>query len=93
MRSGGVRVKTTHRSFVVNRLAQTTRDTLRMDVKANGKCLVLKDTSETKIIFPQEFLTLLALNGKFEFVGWFERDKVKKLSEPKGLNIVILRRK
>ncbi len=33
------------------------------------------------MIFPQELKTLIELNSKFEFLGFFQRNKVKKLKK------------
>jgi len=38
-------------------------------------------------------LLLIELSGRFEFIGWFERERMKKLRKAGMDNICILRKK
>ena len=101
MEKEGVTVNTTY-SFaywkdVMNQI-YTERGTLEVNDHGRAKRLVSEE--DLKFIFPQEFKTLLRLNGKFEFIGWWKGncntwhldqplEKAKDLSD----NMVLLRRK
>ena len=71
------------------------------EVDDNGRTMKFEDFEELKFIFPQEFKTLIKLNGKFEFLGWWEGtestwflDKpLEKSKSPSNINMVLLRRK
>lgn len=71
------------------------------EVNDHGRKMKLKSSEELKFIFPQEFKTLVKLNGKFEFLGWWEGtestwflDKpLEKSKPPSNINIVLLRRR
>ncbi len=88
-----ISVKTTYNPQVKDTLTQMLTETLRLDVNDDGATHVFEEKRDVKMIFPQEFLVLLELNGKFEFVGWFERDTTKELKKANNYNITILRRK
>ncbi len=93
MRRGGIRVKTTYHIRLKDALSQTAVDTLRLEVNDRGRRKVLEDRRETKLIFPQELLTLIEFNGKFEFLGWFERHRMRRLTKANMDNMTLLRRK
>jgi len=46
----------------------------------------------TKIFFPQEFLCLVELSRRFEFVGWFNDFDFTAPVTPEGRHVAILRR-
>lgn len=93
MERDGIRVKTTYSIQLKDALAQTLTETMRLDVDDLGRKLVFEESWETRMIFPQELLTLLELNGRFEFLGWFERDGMVKLTKANLDNVTLLRRK
>ncbi len=93
MESEGIKVRTTYGVELKDALTQTLRETLRLDVNDHGKRIVLEQCVDTKMIFPQEFLALIELSGRFEFIGWFERERMKKLRKAGMDNICILRKK
>jgi hypothetical protein len=68
-------------------------ETMTLEVDDHGRKMLLEESRDTRMIFPQEFLTLVELNGRFEFIGWFERDKVVRLKEASMDNIALLRRR
>lgn len=88
-----ITVKTTYALELRDTLKQAAVATITLDVNDNGKELMFEESREVKIIFPQELLALIELNGKFEFIGWFEHDSVKTMRVAKEDNIAILRRK
>lgn len=93
MKKDGIQVETTYDIQLKDTLTQMLTETIRLDVNDHGKKLVLEEIVDTKMIFPQEFLMLIELNNKFEFIGWFERNRIKKLTKANMDNITILRRK
>ncbi len=93
MERNGVRVKTTYEVQLNDALAQMLTETMRLEVDDHGRELVLEESRETRMVFPQEFITLVEINRKFEFLGWFERDKMVELKKANMDNIALLRRK
>jgi len=93
MRKGGVRVKVTYTTRLKSALSQMMTETLRLEVDDHGKRLTIEDVGETKLIFPQEFLQLVEVNGKFDFLGWFERERMRPLRKASNDNLTLLRRK
>lgn len=93
MERDGIKVKTTYDAKLRDALEQIFTDTIRLEVNDHGKRLVFEESSDIKMIFPQEIRTLIKMNNKFEFIGWFERDKMKKLKKASMDNVIILRRK
>jgi SAM-dependent methyltransferase len=93
MRRDGIQVETTYHIELIDTLEQKLRETMTLDVDDHGEKLALTEIAETKMIFPQELLILLELNGEFEFIGWFERDSTKRLREASMDNITLLRRR
>ena len=93
MQRDGIIVGATYDVTLKNPLKQTATATIELEVNDNGREFYFEDSREIKIVFPQEFLALIELNGKFEFIGWFEPDKVRKLTKAKENNIAILRRR
>lgn len=93
MERDGVSVKTTYEIRLVDALSQTLAERMTLDVDNHGERRTLVEDSETKMIFPQEFLTLVETGGEFEFLGWFRREKAEKLTEASNDNVVLLRRR
>jgi len=93
MERDGIRVKSTYDVQLKDALAQTLIETIRLDVDDHGRKLVFEESGETRMIFPQEFLILVEMNGRFEFLGWFERDRMVRLEKASMDNIILLRRK
>ena len=93
MERDGISVKTTYGVKLKDAITQQLTETMILRVNDHGRKLVLKEVGPTKLIFPQELLTLIELNGCFEFLGWFERFKMKRLRKPSMDNITLLRRK
>ena len=93
MEEDGVRVETTYSVELIDALSQMLRETMTMKVDDEGKRTVLEETTETRMIFPQEFITLVELKREFEFLGWFERNSTRRLAEASQDNIALLRRR
>ena len=93
MEKNGITVKTTYNIELKDTLAQMLTETMRLEVNDHGKKVTLEEVVETKMIFPQELLALIELNNKFEFIGWFERNRMRRLTKANMDNVTILRRK
>jgi SAM-dependent methyltransferase len=93
MERDGIMVKTTYDIRLKDALAQMLTETMRLEVDDNGRELVLEESRETRMIFPQEFITLVEMNGRFEFLGWFERGRIVELKKASMDNIALLRHK
>ncbi|MBN1899804.1 hypothetical protein JW926_00595 [Candidatus Sumerlaeota bacterium] len=53
----------------------------------------IKSNALAKLFFPQEFKTIVEMQGYFEMVGFFERDSARPIHDVKSDNIVLLRKK
>lgn len=100
MNRNGITVKTTFEFRFKDILNQIYTEKITLEVNDDGERKKFVQTEDLKFIFPQEFKTLIKLNGKFEFLGWWKGncntwhlgktlEKVKNL----GDNMVLLRRK
>ena len=89
----GIGVKATHKIDLKNSLDQTAIETLTLEVNDEGKKSTFKHKTMKKLVFPEEFLSLLEINKKFEFIGWFESKNLKKLTKASFFNTGILRKK
>lgn len=101
MERDGVAVKTTFNIRWKDIFSQIYTEDLMFEVDDHGKKLRFKSNEDLKFIFPQEFKTLVALNGRFEFLGswegsestWYLDKPLEKAESPSNLNMVLLRRK
>lgn len=73
-------------------LQQKITERLTLHVDDHGRTIRIDEILEGTIVFPQEFLSLVALQRKFTFVGWFERDTLRRLNKAHLDNMVVLRR-
>jgi SAM-dependent methyltransferase len=89
---GGVRVRMTYRAEPIDPVAQTYNEFVTLDVDDHGAVHEIVSRVPTKIFFPQEFLCLIELSGRFEFVGWFNDFNLTAPVTPKGRHTAILRR-
>lgn len=92
-KEGGIKVKTTYKITPKDPLKQIVRQSIKLEVNDNGKHTEYIDENDLKIIFPEEFKLLVEINSKFEFLGFFERERNKLLKEISPDNIILLRRK
>jgi len=90
---GGVSVRMTYRAEPIDPVAQTYNEYITLDVDDHGTRHKILSRTPTKIFFPQEFLCLVELSGRFEFVGWFNDFSFDAPVTPKGRHITILRRR
>ena len=101
MERNGITVKTTFQIRFKDILNQIYTEGITIEVNDHGQVKKFTDEEELKYIFPQEFEALMKLNGKFEFLGWWEGtesrwflDKpLEKAKTPSNINMVLLRRK
>jgi len=101
MKRNGITVKTTVSTHWKDILNQIYTEKIMLEVNDHGQLLKLEDEEDLKFIFPQEFKALIKLNGKFDFLGWWEGTESKwylnrpleKAKTPSNINMVLLRRK
>jgi SAM-dependent methyltransferase len=93
MKRDGITVDTTYTLLLKDTLKQTAVASIILDVNDNGREFYFEESRGVKIFFPQEFIALIDRTGKFDFVGWFEPDSMKKLGKAKENNLVILKRR
>ena len=72
MKRNGITVITTYESHFKDMLNQIYEEKITLEVNDNGKRKKYVHKKDFKFIFPQEFKTLIKLNGKFEFLGWWK---------------------
>jgi len=89
-------VNVTYDAVPISYVKQKIIEKTTVEVQENGKTRILKLEKVGKLMFPQEFLELVAKNGKFEFLGWYNNfdltqplEKATKFNRP----MTILRRK
>jgi SAM-dependent methyltransferase len=101
MENEGITVKTTFKTRWKDILNQIYTEEIMLKVDDHGRKIEFDTKEDLKFVFPQEFKTLVRLNRKFEFLGWWEGaestwllDKpLEKANTPSNYNIVVLRRK
>jgi hypothetical protein len=101
MERDGITVKTTYSTRWKNLLNQIYTEKITLEVNDHGRILRLEDEEDLKFVFPQEFKMLIRLNGKFEFLGWWEGTESKwfldkpleKAKKPSNINMILLRRR
>jgi SAM-dependent methyltransferase len=91
-RRDGTSVHMTYRAEPIDPVAQTYNEFITLDVEDHGTRHKIESRVPTKIFFPQEFLCLVELSNRFEFVGWFNDFDLAAPVTPKGRHTVILRR-
>jgi SAM-dependent methyltransferase len=91
-RRGGVTVHTRYRAELTDAVAQTYDECLTFDVDDHGKVVVINGRVPAKVFFPQEFLALVELSGRFEFLGWYNDFSFTTELKPEGRHVTILRR-
>ncbi len=89
----GIEVKTTYSLSLKDALKQETVEKITLEVDDNGEKKTIVDERTEKLIFPQEFISLVEQNSRFEFLGWFERYEIEQLDEAKNDNLAVLKKK
>lgn len=92
-RRNGVTVRMSYRAELIDSIAQTYHECVTLDVDDHGTRRQIISRAPTKIFFPQEFLCLVELSRRFEFVGWFNDFDLAAPLTPQGRHIAILRRR
>ena len=95
----GIEVRTDFELELKNIIEQTYIEKLILDVNDHNSRRVLVEEKDRKLVLPQEFKTLIDLNGRFEFVGWWggscdtwQLDRPLEEIEEVEDNMVLLRR-
>ena len=92
-RKGGIVVRTRYRAELIDPVAQTYHECLTWRVNDHGRDLVVTGRVPAKVFFPQEFLCLVELSGRFEFIGWYNDFSLTAKFAPEGRHAVILRKR
>lgn len=92
-RQGGVSVHTRYRAELTDPVGQTYDECLTFTVNDHGKAVVINGRVPVKVFFPQEFLSLVELSRRFEFIGWYNDFSFTAELKPEGRHIAILRRR
>jgi SAM-dependent methyltransferase len=93
MRRGGVTVHTRYRAEMLDPIDQTYNEALTFTVDDHGEKVTIEGRVPAKIFFPQEFLCLVELNGRFEFIGWYNDFSLTAPLTPEGRHMTILRKR
>jgi len=93
MKKGRVKVRTVYQIIPKETLRQTVNQIIKLEVVDNDKKFNFVDKNALKIIMPEELKLLVEKNGKFEFMGFFERNNMKQLRQASSDNIILLRKK
>ncbi|HYB75731.1 MAG TPA: class I SAM-dependent methyltransferase, partial [Nitrososphaerales archaeon] len=97
----GITVRATFGTRWKDVMNQTYTQRLVLDINDHGRRIRLESEEDLKFVFPQEFKTLIALNNRFEFLGWWEgtdstwflNRPLDKARTPSNFNMVLLRRR
>lgn len=99
LKRDSITVKTTWETRLKDLLNQIYTEKMTLVVDDNGEKKTYVQEEDLKFIFPQEFKTLLKLNGKFEFLGWWKGncntwhlDQPLEKADDLGDNMVLLKR-
>lgn len=101
MERNGITVNTTFRIRFKDILNQIYTEGSAIEVNDHGQLKKFTYEEDLKYIFPQEFKALIELNGKFQFLGWWEGTEsrwfmekpLERMKTPSNINMVLLRRK
>lgn len=95
----GIEVRTDFELKLKNIIKQTYTEKLVLNVNDHNSRRVLVEEKDLKLILPQEFKTLIDLNRRFEFLGWWggscntwHLDRPLEEIEEVDDNMVLLRR-
>jgi hypothetical protein len=93
MKRRGITVRTTYRPELVDPIEQSCIEHVILEVDDHGKKTALDSRLGRKPFFPQEFLLLIQIHKRFEFLGWFMNFELRKPRGVSGRPIVILRKR
>jgi SAM-dependent methyltransferase len=91
-RKSGVTVRTRYRAELTDPIAQTYNECLTFTVNDHDKTVTINGRVPAKVFFPQEFLCLVELSGRFEFIGWYNDFSLTAELKPDGRHIALLRK-
>jgi SAM-dependent methyltransferase len=92
-RKGGVTVHTSYRAELRDPIAQTYDEHLTYRIDDRGAKRTIETRILAKVFFPQEFLCLVELSGRFEFLGWYNDFDLSAPVTATGRHIVVLRKR
>jgi SAM-dependent methyltransferase len=92
-RKRGVTVHTRYRAELTDAVAQTYDECLTFSVDDHGTATIIDGRVPAKVFFPQEFLSLVELSGRFEFIGWYNDFSFTAQLKPEGRHITLLRKR
>ena len=99
MNRDNIEVRTDFELELKNIIKQTYIEKLVLNVQDRNGRRVLVEEKDRKLVLPQEFKTLIGLNRKFEFLGWWggssdtwHLDRPLEEIEEVEDNMVLLRR-
>ena len=92
-RKEGVVVRSRYRAELIDPIAQTYHECLTLRVNDHGRERLISGRVPAKVFFPQEFLCLIELSGRFEFIGWYNDFNLAAEFKPEGRHVVILRKR
>ena len=92
-RKDGVTVHTRYRAELTDTVAQTYDECLTFTVDDHGKPVTISGRVPAKVFFPQEFLCLVELSGRFEFIGWYNDFSFTAELKPDGRHLTVLRKR
>ena len=92
-RKNGVTVHTRYRAELIDAMAQTYDECLTFTVDDHGRAEIVIGRVPAKVFFPQEFLCLVELSGRFEFIGWYNDFSFTAELKPDGRHLTVLRRR
>lgn len=90
-RKGQVTVHTRYRAELLDPIAQSYHECLTLTVNDHGKETVISGQVPAKVFFPQEFLCLVKLSGRFDFIGWYNDFSFTAELKPEGRHLTVLR--
>jgi hypothetical protein len=92
-RKGGVKVHTRYRAEMLDPIAQSYDECLTFTVDDHGREVIIEGRVPAKVFFPQEFLCLVELSKRFEFVGWYNDFSFTAEIKPDGRHLAMLRKR
>jgi hypothetical protein len=92
-RKDKISVHTRYRAEIIDPIAQTYDECLTFTVNDHGKNIVISGRVPAKVFFPQEFLCLVELSGRFEFIGWYNDFSFTAEVKAEGRHLAVLRKR
>jgi len=90
--SNNITVSTTYKAEIVDQFTQIHNEYLKLEINHNKSKKIIESRVLAKYFFPQEFLSLIKIHGKFEFVGWYSDFDINKKPRPNSRQIIVLRK-